>query len=233
VITCHNYARFVRQAIRSVLKQHFPLDQVQLIVVDDGSSDDSASVIDHELNDAVYDQLFHREMVVRPAGEDNCSANARNVGWQSTKAEFIQFLDADDEMLPNCLGNRSVLLERYAGAVGVYSDFLSIYEDGSMLQPEWRPPFWFVDHIQECVVSTNPMVRRSVLEHVGGYDSSFYYIEDYDFTWRASHVGPWLHCPAWHFKYRQGKHQKTRNVDARLREEYQRLYRRMHHNVPA
>jgi glycosyltransferase involved in cell wall biosynthesis len=99
VIPCHNYGRFLAAAIESVLAQAYP--DIEVIVVDDGSTDDSAAVATR------YSQVVCLRQQNLGAG------GAANRGLDEAKGEFVLFLDADDELTPNAVESHvQCLLER-------------------------------------------------------------------------------------------------------------------------
>ena len=90
VIPCFNQARYLCHALRSVVNQRYPA--IETIVVDDGSTDDSAQV-------AVA-------AGVTPIRQPNAGLSAaRNVGLAAARGEFVVFLDADDELLPDAVAS--------------------------------------------------------------------------------------------------------------------------------
>lgn len=91
VIPCYNASRFVTRAIKSVIHQSVRVEE--LVCVDDGSEDNTLDV----LNDlAAAAPIPVKVLAIEHAG----SATARNLGLEYTSGQFIQFLDADDEILP-------------------------------------------------------------------------------------------------------------------------------------
>src|ERR1700752_2148656 len=88
-IPCQNQARFLGEAIDSALRQTCP--PMEVIVVDDGSTDGTASVA----------QGYAAVKYVRQPNEG--APSARNRGLHSSKGEFVLFLDADDRLLPDAL----------------------------------------------------------------------------------------------------------------------------------
>jgi glycosyltransferase involved in cell wall biosynthesis len=104
IITCHNYGRFLAEAIESVLDQRYP--NVTAVVVDDGSSDDTAAVA------ARYAERGVR-YIHRPRGG---AGQARNAGLEVTSAPLVAFLDADDAWLPHRIAVGVAHLERHSGA---------------------------------------------------------------------------------------------------------------------
>src|SRR5580765_3123297 len=87
IITTYNQARFLADAVRSALAQTAPVSDV--IVVDDGSTDDPARVV----------VGFPEVQLIRQANRG--LASARNTGWHAARGHYVVFLDADDRLLPN------------------------------------------------------------------------------------------------------------------------------------
>ena len=100
IINNYNYARFLPATIESALKQTYP--NVEIIVVDDGSTDDSRRVI------AGYGEEV-KPIYKRNGGQ----ASAMNAGFAAARGELIHFLDSDDIALPDCLER---IVERYRAA---------------------------------------------------------------------------------------------------------------------
>src|SRR5690349_965873 len=89
VIPCHNYGRFLREAIESVLAQTHA--EVELIVVDYESTDDTDRIV------AGYPQVKYLRRSDRTLGV------ARNDGLAESVGEFLWFLDADDRLVPDAV----------------------------------------------------------------------------------------------------------------------------------
>jgi glycosyltransferase involved in cell wall biosynthesis len=94
IMPCYNAAPFVEEAIKSVLGQSYPY--VELIVVDDGSTDDSTEMIQHQANENPDRITVLYQNRVGPFG-------ARNHGLAHAQGNFIAFLDADDTWTPEAL----------------------------------------------------------------------------------------------------------------------------------
>src|SRR5438105_429631 len=90
VIPCHNASRWIRETLASVVAQNH--DGLQIIVVDDGSTDDSAAIVDREFSDATLIRTPNRG-----------ASHARNTGTEAAFGDFIQYLDADDLLAPGKL----------------------------------------------------------------------------------------------------------------------------------
>lgn len=170
VIPCFNYGRYLAEATESVLAQS--LRDVEVIVVDDGSTDDSRAVA-QALIDA------HPEATVRLIAQPNCGSpgQTRNVGINAARGQYIVCLDADDRLHPEYLARCASALDTHAGAGIAYGD-LQMFGDDDTLHV---PPEWDTRVELDCnFLDVVSMFRRSVWAEVGGYDTGIGY-EDWDF----------------------------------------------------
>jgi glycosyltransferase involved in cell wall biosynthesis len=101
LITTHNYGHFIEQAIDSVLSQDFALGQVQILVVDDGSTDDTAGRVKKYGSRVEY---FYQQ--------NGGQASALNFGFARARGEIIALLDADDFCLPGKLARIAQAFEQ-------------------------------------------------------------------------------------------------------------------------
>jgi glycosyltransferase involved in cell wall biosynthesis len=122
IINNYNYGRFLRDAIESALRQTYPF--IEVIVVDDGSTDESRSIIEE----------YARVGKVIPVLKQNGGqASAFNAGFAASRGDFILFLDADDVILPTCV--EEALAAWREGATKVQWRMQLVNEK---LQPEGR-----------------------------------------------------------------------------------------------
>jgi len=117
----YNYARFIPAAIESILAQDYPADAIEIIVVDDGSTDGTEAAL------APYRD---RLTLVRQANLG--LRGAVNTGLERASGEYIALLDADDTWLPHKLRDQVDRLEARPGAGLVYSDMQEIDEAGAL-----------------------------------------------------------------------------------------------------
>lgn len=96
LIDSFTYGRYIEEAVRSVLEQDFPAQQVEILVVDDGSTDDTERRRE-QFGDAI-------RYLKKPNGGQ---ASAFDFGWPHTRGEFIAMLVADDVWLPNKLRRKT------------------------------------------------------------------------------------------------------------------------------
>ncbi|MBS1834780.1 MAG: glycosyltransferase [Acidobacteria bacterium] len=183
LMPCHNAARYVGEAIRSILAQTWR--PIELIVVNDRSTDGSADVLDSMRNDTVQ--------VVN--GSFGSAAAARNHAFTISRGAYVKFMDADDVLsaraielqLARLAGSRSAL------ASGEWGRFYGEDASSFRLNPEsvWRdmrPAEWLI----EAWTNARPMMQpgifllpRAIVERSGGWDESLSVLDDLDFFTRC------------------------------------------------
>ena len=160
VIGTYNYAEFLPRAIESVLAQDYPAEALEIIVVDDGSTDDTPAVIAPYLDRVRY---------VRKQNAGHLSTFDR--GLREATGDYVALLDADDEWLPGKTRAQVELLEADPSLGLAHGDLVVVDPDGDVLAPSF-----FAQHgmpavegdllgmlLQRNVVTTSAlMVRRSV-----------------------------------------------------------------------
>lgn len=171
VITAHNYAKFLPQAINSVRAQSF--DDWELIVVNDGSTDHTDEVLKPFL-----DQPRIRVLDLPGLG----LAKAANIGIRASIGEYVIRLDADDYFDENILLILSNILDRNANYGMVYPDFYRITRHGAMIdQVRQQKVNDEVKLLDRSALAAGALYRRSCYETLGGYNEELSYQEDYDF----------------------------------------------------
>src|SRR3954469_12702132 len=113
VITTYNYGCFIEEAIESVLGQDFPAEQVEVVIVDDGSMDGTAERVKKYGERVRY---FYQE--------NRGQAAALNAGFAEARGEIISLLDADDYVLPGKLARVADAFQGDAGLGMFYHPFL-------------------------------------------------------------------------------------------------------------
>ena len=184
VIPCFNQAHYLGEAIESVLAQ--TLEGAELVVVDDGSADNSFEVAGR------YPGLN------RLRQENRGVAAARNAGLAASGGCYVVFLDADDRLMPDALELGTEMLAtrpQAAFAAGMSRD---IRGDGAPIESRLQP-LVTADHyrrlLEGCFIWSGSSVvhRRTALEHIGGFDQSFSAADDYDLYLRIAREFP-IHC---------------------------------------
>ncbi|MDQ2977318.1 MAG: glycosyltransferase family 2 protein [Acidobacteriota bacterium] len=191
VVPSYNHARFVEAALRSIIKQ--TLQPQQLLVIDDGSSDGSAPIIERVLKDC----SFPCELLVR--GNRGLCATL-NEGFARTRGEYFAYLGSDDLWLPGFLAARVSLLESRPRAVLAYGHSYLIDEENRIINStaDWAA-YADGDVRQMLLQTTAPMsptvlYRRVALEQQRWNEDSR--LEDYDLYLRLSEYGSFAFDPA-------------------------------------
>ena len=171
VVTTYNHARFLADALRSVSLQTRPADEV--IVVDDGSSDDPREVV----------RSFPGTRLIRQ--ENAGLAAARNRGLHAARTRYVLFLDADDMLEPIAIAAGLACFARVPNAAFVYGAHRLVSVDGAPLGGRCFAPVGpepYRDLLQGNYVAMHATVlyRRDVLLSSGQFDASLQRCEDYD-----------------------------------------------------
>ena len=160
VIPCFNQARFLRLALASVHAQDWP--SIESIVVDDGSTDDTFGVA----------RSHGARIVVRQ--ENRGLSAARNAGLAAALGEYVLFLDADDELLPDAVSSGVDVLTRYPAVAGVGRRCLPVDVDGHPLPVTYtalRSSDLYAELLSNNVVWTPgaALFRRESIQAMGGF----------------------------------------------------------------
>lgn len=183
VVPTRNRARRTLRAVRSILAQSRPVDE--LVVVDDGSSDDTVAVLRRELPQ------------LRVLRQEHAGVSAaRNHGIRETRGRWIAFLDSDDEWLPTKIDRQLAAIASTDGAVLCHTDEIWM-RGGRQVNPGRRHAKdgedLFVRSLELCLISpSSVMLRRSLLDEVGMFDESLPACEDYDLWLRVLRRHPAL-----------------------------------------
>ena len=207
VIPCHNQGQYLGEAIASALAQSGP--PVEIVVVDDGSTDHTAAVA------AGYPEV----RCARQARQG--LAAARNAGFQACRGDFVVFLDADDRLVPAALATGVEQLERHPECAFVYGRHRLIAADGSVLcepRPQPRAREHYLALLQENYIAMHGavMYRRAALEAVGGFDPSLRACEDYDLYLRIARAFPIVGHDVLVAEYRQHAASMSRDPELML-----------------
>jgi GT2 family glycosyltransferase len=170
--------KYLREAIDSVRNQIYP--EWELIVVDDASGDPGLTRVL-----SAYDGA-HPRIKFQPLAENVGIAAATNAGLALCEGEFVGFLDHDDTLTPDALLRVAQELAADPELDVVYSDSDKLTIAGvradPFLKPDWSPVYalgaMYIGHLL--------VVRTSVAEAAGGFDSAFDKIQDFEFMLRVS-----------------------------------------------
>ncbi len=204
VIPVFNQARFLADAITSVLAQSRPAHEI--IVVDDGSTDNPAAVV------ARFSKV---QLIVQ---KNRGGAAARNVGLRRCSATHIVFLDADDRLTPTALQASLACITRRPECAFVYGGVCFVSEDGS---PIGYSKFIQIDGdarhalLRDNIIGgpSGVLFRRDCLLEVNGFDEdvSIRLCDDYDLYLRIAQKYPITGHPEIVAEYR--KHRQNASAD--------------------
>ncbi|MUG98076.1 glycosyltransferase [Scytonema sp. UIC 10036] len=174
IIPCFNTERWIAEAIDSCLQQTYP--NIEIIVVDDGSTDNSLEIIKSYGKKVIWQSVDHRG-----------GNYARNKGLTLSKGKYIQYLDADDYILPNKIERQVSFLEE-TGADVVYGDwrFRHHLPDGTSFLGDIERPGTQADIIESLLADwwtavASLLYRRTAVERSGGWDENLKAAQDRDF----------------------------------------------------
>ncbi len=169
IMAVKNGARFLASAIDSVLAQDYR--RFEIVVVDGGSEDDSVTIA----------QSYARVRVVPQRGVG--VADAYNTGIDAARGTLLAFLSCDDRWTPDKLSVQVDYLRRRPeiGYVTAYARFF--LEPGCAIPPGFKPNLLAGEHPAHIMETL--LARRSVVDHVGGFDPALSTAEDVDWFSRA------------------------------------------------
>jgi glycosyltransferase involved in cell wall biosynthesis len=206
VIPAYNYARYLPLAVDSALAQtHHP---VEVLVIDDGSTDDTPAVMERYADRVVYIRQENRGL-----------SGTRNRGVQEATHDLLVFLDADDMLAPTMV-ERCLATMRDAGegCVLVACRSQHVDEEGRQLHKAYGTPSATVELDTRSFALKNRfqpsavLVRRGPLRAVGGFDESLTSSEDRDAWLRLSAHGRALLIPERLLLYRVHTTSMSRNA---------------------
>lgn len=191
IIPAHNYARFVGDALDSVRAQ--TLREWECVVVDDGSTDGTADVVD---------RYAAADARIRCLRQPNLGVSAaRNLALRSTTADLVQFLDADDRLVPWKLEAHVRFLDAHPETAIVYGDVVyfttgapnvaRLSPDGKLSRPILGDRIHGADEALRKLEHFNflhiasALSRRTAIERAGFFVEGVHGVEDYDL---------WLKC---------------------------------------
>lgn len=182
VIPCFNHGPYLWEAIRSVEQAGYP--HYEIIVVDDGSTDEGTQRVAREVQEAGYHIILQ---------ENRGVAASRNRAIALAKGKYIIPLDADNRLLPPYFFEGVKILDENPKAGVVYGDALIIGEKSG----DWKNhPLKWEEMLFENYIDTCTIIRKEMWEDVGGYDSKAPVPTRQDYIF-------WLDCLAknWQFVY--------------------------------
>jgi glycosyltransferase involved in cell wall biosynthesis len=207
VIPMHNAQDFIAAAMRSALDPSFP--EVEVLVVDDGSTDGSLAAARAVADPRV--QLLESSASGGPS-------RPRNIGIARARAPYVSLLDADDQLKPGKLAASFAALEHNPAAGFAFGDFEKIDADGNLFElsvmhayprfralalpaagDDWRlvPQRLLARALlyENFIGTSGVVVRTALVREVGGFDESLANSNDRDLWFRLAHLRDALYSP--------------------------------------
>ena len=212
ILPTFNRAGFLPQAFKAICDQTFT--DWELIVVDDGSTDDTRSY--------VADFAKGCERPVRYQYQENQGAyGARNTGLDLARGNYFAFYDSDDLWLPHHLADSVDVLEKRPDIGLVHANIERINVDGSKtlsVKRYWSAgmdPFATVYLRREHVSCSTVVARRELIDRVGRFDEAFNRIgcEDRDLWLRCAAESGFVYIDAVHLRYRTHEENMSGNFE--------------------
>ena len=212
VMPSYNQARFLEDAIRSVLEQDYP--RLELIVIDGGSTDGSQEILDQ-----------YRDRMAHCISElDQGQADAINKGFQLARGEIVAWLNSDDVYLPGVVKEAVNALRDFPDAGMVYADGLMVDADLVLLDRHYYKPLSTVDLLSfEVLLQPTVFMRRAALEEVGWVNDDYHLILDHELWVRIASRYPIVHIKNFWALERTHVEAKTISQARGFVEEAQRL----------
>lgn len=209
VIPLYNKGPYIARALNSVLAQTF--QDFEVIVVDDGSTDDGAAVV----------RGFDDPRIRLVQQENQGVSAARNRGIEAARAELVAFLDADDEWLPGFIETILHLKESYPDA-GLYGTAYEVHFPGSIVQRVYIKEEGerllssyfgaFVELGSPIFNSSSFAAPKDVLIEVGGYPLGVKWNEDGTLRGKIALQYPTVYSPAVCSIYHQYSANNSSNI---------------------
>lgn len=177
VLPVFNVRRYLRQSIESCLNQTYP--NIELLVVDDGSTDDLGSAV-HAYRDSRLRLLRH--------DRNRGVAEALNTGFRVANGEYLTWTSDDNYYAGNAIEQMVRFLQTYPDVDFVYAEMHVVDERVGARSPRvWgiKPPEWLQAR-ESNPIGACFLYRRRVYEALGEYDPTAFLVEDYDYWLRVS-----------------------------------------------
>ena len=184
VIPAYNCALYLEEAIESVLAQDY--SNIELIVLDDGSTDNTAELLYKYQGRFYYDS--HPNM-----GQ----AATLNKGWALSKGDIIGYLSADDVLTTDAVSTTVKTFLENPGIILTYPDNLIINSQSEVLYTYKAPDYDYYDFIKhaKCRIGVGSFFLKTAFNALGGWDVHYRLMPDYEYQLRLAKLGPFKYIP--------------------------------------
>lgn len=210
VVPSYNRADYISETIRSILAQSFT--DLELIFIDDGSTDDTESIV------KAFADKDSRVKYFKQANSER--AIARSYGMTLAKGEYLCLVDSDDIWYPQKLEKQVARMDADTQLVCSYAAVDRIDMQSNPVKAAKRQLEGYSGNIYEELLQRNfipsvtPMIRKKYIEIVGAQRTEFIPYEDWDFWLRLARIGKFEHIKEPLGAYRLHPGQSVQNVKA-------------------
>lgn len=231
IVPMYNAKAYIGKTIDSILPQLS--SDMELLIIDDGSTDGSADIVDAYVNSQV------RRITIPNSGGP---ARPRNEGIRQAKGEIVFVFDADDLMLPGKIEATLEAFEQHPDVALVFTDFQSIDGAGQLLNPDYLGGYDFMKRhrqppgsavriaskeayrslaFENYIGTSSVAIRKRVLDEIGGFDDTLKNSDDRDMWFRITRLHDVAYVPRVLHSYRVHaqsiSHRSTRaRVDSKV-----------------
>ncbi len=207
ILPVYNGGRYLAGALATIQAQTSP--SWELIVVDDGSTDDTENILAQAPPDP-------RRIVIHQKNKG--LAGARNRGLAAARSGIVAFLDVDDEWHPSYLAQMQAALATAPEAVAAFAGWQYLDETGQLLPQSVLLPSVQIERLDQELTWHNAILpsaltaRRQAIMQVGGFDEDLKAVEDWDLWLRLKAIGPFVGVPKVLMRYRTHSASMTESV---------------------
>lgn len=218
VIPTYNRAALLPRAIASVQAQS--VDVAEIIVIDDGSSDDTLTVLR-----SLATTEPRLQVVERARGGAN---RARNAGVEAANGEWIAFLDSDDHWMPRKLEHQLAALAATPSAIAAFAGLMMhAPHRTAVFIPNPRPTLMDLRCCNALSSTSSAVISAAQLREVGGFDPDLPSCQDWDLWYRLRQIGPFVVVQEPLVHIDGGQHQRITSDREKVAEGHEILFARL------
>ncbi len=184
IIPTYNHAKYLIDSIKSVQAQDYP--NIELIVLDDGSTDNTADILLQLGNDVIWKRQ-----------ENIGQSQTLTKGWKMSKGEILGYLSADDTLSRNAVSTSVKTLMKNSDVVATYCNFNLIDPNSHIIKEINLPEFSYEKMLGEvnCPIGPGAFFKRSTYINSGPWNARYKQMPDYDFWLRLGLLGKFVRLP--------------------------------------
>jgi glycosyltransferase involved in cell wall biosynthesis len=211
----HNYAKYIEEAIKSVIKQTYK--KIDIIIVDDKSNDNSKKIIskyEHKKNIRIFYNSKKIGLV-----------KSSNIAIRASLGEYVLRLDADDILKKNCIFELYKKIKKKKDIAVTYSDFYEIDTNGSIISLQKQIPIKNKNNLNDRpILAACCLIRKSALFSVNLYNEKYNRQDGYDLWYKIIKNFKFAHVDLPLFFYRKHSHNLTKKINKLYRTRSKILY---------